>query len=177
MSANQKRCTRKCSRSRPFRDGAITRRHACSSITWKALRRKRIFLRVVQRSKPRLTNNGKGFLCKAENVVPLFVPGLSSSSGTSSSSTSPPQDSSSTSPSPELQRSDEQAPGDCCRELPQWLEEFTDNLEDTDTPVPAHVSQDSGSEHPTKVVSQFRKHCIEVTSKKNEIAKCVYELR
>ena len=31
------------------------------------------------------------------------------------------------------------------RDLPEWLEEFTDNPEDTETPVPAHVSQDSGS--------------------------------
>ena len=59
--------------------------------------------------KPRLTKQGKNLLCKAENFVPLGVPGLSSNSGTSSSSTSPPQDSSSASSAPE--RSDEPAPG------------------------------------------------------------------
>ena len=133
-------------------------------------------------SKPRLTNNGREFFCKTKNFVPLVVPGLSSSSGTRSSSTSPPQDSSSASSNPELQRSDEQAPGDWrdstksqnknkkesnnqatgdrLRDLPGWLEEFTDNLEDTGTPVLADVPQDSESERPTKVVSKFWKHSI-----------------
>ena len=82
------------------------------------------------------------------------------------------QDSSSSS-GPASGRSDEYAPGnwhdtdpitqnqnekrngsrdadDRLRDLPEWLEEFTDNLEDTETPVPAHVSQDSESERPTK---------------------------
>ena len=57
--------------------------------------------------KPRLIKNGKEFLCKTENVVPLVVPGLSSDSRTSSSSTSTPQDSSSISSSPATPRSDE----------------------------------------------------------------------
>ena len=60
---------------------------------------------------PRLTKQGKNiFFCKTENVVPMVVPGLSSSS-----STSPPQGSSSTSTStsssPASERSDELAPG------------------------------------------------------------------
>ena len=46
------------------------------------------------------------------------------------------------------------------RDLPEWLEEFTDNLEDAETPVPAHVSQDSDSERPTKVVSTSMKYSI-----------------
>ena len=110
--------------------------------------------------------------------VPLVVPGLSSNSGTSSSSTSPSQDSSSTSSSPAKERSHEQAPGDRrdsttsqnknkkesnkhrLRDLPERFEEFTDILEDTEALVPAHVSQDSGSERPTKVVSNLRKHSI-----------------
>ena len=46
------------------------------------------------------------------------------------------------------------------RDLPEWLEEFTDNLEDTETPVPAHVSQDSDSERPAKVASKIRRHSI-----------------
>ena len=125
---------------------------------------------------------GGNSFCKTKNFVPLTVPGLSSSSGTRSSSTSPPQDSSSTSSNPELQRSDEQAPGDQrdstksqnknkkesnnqatgdrLRDLPGWLEEFTDNLEDTGTPVLADIPQDSESERPTKVVSKFWKHSI-----------------
>ena len=46
------------------------------------------------------------------------------------------------------------------RDLLEWLEEFTDNLEDTEMPVPAHISQDSDSERLTKVVSKSRKHSI-----------------
>ena len=42
------------------------------------------------------------------------------------------------------------------RDLPEWLEEFTDNLKDTEMPVLAHISQDSDSEHPTRVVSKSK---------------------
>ena len=42
---------------------------------------------------------------------------------------------------------------DRLRDLTEWLEEFTDNLADAETPVPAHVSQVSDSERPMKVVS------------------------
>ena len=35
---------------------------------------------------------------------------------------------------------------DRLRDLPEWLEEFTDNQEDTQMPAPAHISQDSDSE-------------------------------
>ena len=58
---------------------------------------------------------------------------------------------------------------DRLRDLPDWLEEFTDNLEDTGTPVPAHVSQDSDSERPTKVGSQSRKHTIFSLSKRPKL--------
>ena len=78
---------------------------------------------------------------------PLVVLGLSSNSGASSSISSPSQDSSSTpkstSSSPASERSDELAPGNWSRnlasdskdsndrlgDLPKWLEEFTDNLD------------------------------------------------
>ena len=91
---------------------------------------------------------------------------------------SSPQDSSSTSSSPASERSDEPAPGnwrdwpktqnknkkkdinrasdDCLR--PEWLEEFTDNLEDTEVSASTHISQDSNSKHFAKVT--FRKHSI-----------------
>ena len=46
------------------------------------------------------------------------------------------------------------------RNLPEWLEEFTDSLEDTETPVLAHVSQDTDSERPAKVASRTRRHSI-----------------
>ena len=60
---------------------------------------------------------------------------------------------------------------DRLRDLPEWMEDFTDHLEDTETPVPAHVSQDSDSERPTKVGSKSRKHSIFITFQKTEIAK------
>ena len=108
--------------------------------------------------KPHLTKNGSGILCKTEHIVLVVVQGLatgSSSSSASSSSTSLPQDSSSASPSPARLRSDDthaeasggggdppkikknqkkgniQATRRRLRDLPEWLEEFTDDLEDT----------------------------------------------
>ena len=49
---------------------------------------------------------------------------------------------------------------DRMRDLLEWLEEFADNLEDSEVPVPAHSSQDTDSERSTKVVSKSRKHSI-----------------
>ena len=91
----------------------------------------------------------------------MVVPGLSSNCGTSASSTSPSQDSSSTPSStpssPASERSDELAPGNGSREtpqgirvgfrmtrlrdLPEWSEEFTENLGDTEVPAYAHISR------------------------------------
>ena len=51
--------------------------------------------------------------------------------------------------------SNNQATGDRLRDLPGWLQEFTDNIEDTETPVLADVPQDSESERSAKVVSKF----------------------
>ena len=142
----------------------------------------------VSGKQPRLTKKAKTILCKTENFVPMVVPGLSSSS-----STSPSQDSSSTSTStssaPASERSDELAPGnwsrnpardsensnDRLRDLPERLEEFTENLEDTEVRAPAHISHDSDSERPTKVVS--RKHRIFMHFQKAEIAKSACEPR
>ena len=141
----------------------------------------------ISGQKPRLAKEDKTIVCNTDNLVPLVVSGLSTSSGIHSSSTSPPQDSlstsSSTSPSPDQERSDELAPGDWCRssskntqqnkkkddsrdaddrlrDLSEWLEEFTDYLEDAEVHAPAHISQDSDSERHTKVVSISRKHSI-----------------
>ena len=98
--------------------------------------------------------------------------------GSNSSETSTPQDLSSTSPAQE--RSDEPAPRRWCgspsktknikknrnrdakdrlRNLPEWLEELRENLEATEAPAPAHISQGSDSERPTKVAR--RKHSVE----------------
>ena len=48
-----------------------------------------------------------------------------------------------------------------CEVFPEWLEEFTKNPEVTELHAPAHNSQDSDSERPTKVVSKSRKRSIE----------------
>ena len=138
---------------------------------------------------PPWTPNGKSIICKTDNFVLLVVPGLSVNSGSSSSSTTLPQESlvpdappvsgnravpSSLSDSV-LERSDELATrrlgqeslrkdkknaDDSLADLPFWLEDFTDNLEATEVHAPAHISQDSDSEHLEKVVTKSRKHSI-----------------
>ena len=102
----------------------------------------------------------KTIVCKTDNFV-------STSSGSNSSSTSTWQDLSSTSPAQERsdglaarKRDDNRDSDDRLRDLPAWLEEFTDNLEDTEVHAPVHSSQDSDPERPTKVVSKSRKHSI-----------------
>ena len=54
---------------------------------------------------------------------------------------------------------------DRLRDLVEWLEEFTENLEDIEVPATAHISQDSDLERPTKVVS--RTHSIFFTHQKD----------
>ena len=44
--------------------------------------------------------------------------------------------------------------------FPDWLEPFTDNLEETETPAQAQVSQNSDSERTTKRAERSRKHNI-----------------
>ena len=109
------------------------------------------------------------------NFVPFVVPGLSSNSCTSSCSTSPPQDSSSTSSSPATERIHDGAQGNGCdtpktqnnkkgrqrmedrglRNFPEWCEEFTDNLEDTEVPAPAHIFLTTQeSERPTSGIEE-----------------------
>ena len=46
------------------------------------------------------------------------------------------------------------------RDIPEWFEPFTDNLEDTETNATAQVSQDSDSERATKVAERSRKYNI-----------------
>ena len=47
---------------------------------------------------------------------------------------------------------------DRLRDLPQWSQPFTENLEDTETLAPAQVSQDSDSERTTKVAEKLMMH-------------------
>ena len=142
------------------------------------LRRPRIFLWVGQRSK----NQGwpkrrRRFYAKRTTSHLLLFQEFSTSSGCNSSSTSTSQHLSWTSPAQE--RSGELAPRVWCgspqkpfkklergmtvemrttvfRDLPEWLEEVTDDPEDTALHAPAHFSQDSDSERPTKVVSKSK---------------------
>ena len=65
---------------------------------------------------------------------------------------------------------------DRLRDLLEWLEKFTHNLEDAELPASAHSSRDPDSERPMKVAP--RKHSIFIlTSQKTEIAKSACEPR
>ena len=77
--------------------------------------------------------------------------------------------------SPETQnenekRADRNNSDDPLADLPEWLEEFTDNLEDTELPASAHIAQDSDLEHLTKLTTKSRKHSIYTHFQKTEIA-------
>ena len=52
-------------------------------------------------------------------------------------------------------------------DLPEWLEEFKENLMDTELPASAHSSQESDSEHSLKVATNSRKHSIFTHSPKH----------
>ena len=130
------------------------------------------------------------------NIVPLVVPGMSSSSSSSSASTSRPKDQfnssgeSETSSDPVTTRSDKRACGkpmqtdpdklasgnrrpshkkdemnkkDPTQGIPDWLQPFTDDVEDLETHVLAHFSEREISDSEgdaSKVETQKRKHCI-----------------
>ena len=53
---------------------------------------------------------------------------------------------------------DKETAGDRLRDLPEWLEDFTENLRDTEVPASANISHDSDSERRVKEAS--RKHSI-----------------
>ena len=67
------------------------------------------------------------------------------------------------------------ASGDRLRDLPEWLEEFTDNLEDIEVSALANTSQDSDSERHTKVHPGSK--VFVQTFLKTEIAKSASEPR
>ena len=54
------------------------------------------------------------------------------------------------------------ASDDRSRDLPESLEEFTENLEVTEVPAPAHISNDSDSERPRKVALKKLKFTLVV---------------
>ena len=82
--------------------------------------------------KPHLAPNEKTILRKTEHFVPVLVLGLSSSSSTSSSSASSPRGS--------LKGDDKGSAGNHLQDLPEWLEDFEENLEDRDASTRKHFS-------------------------------------
>ena len=60
-------------------------------------------------------------------------------------------------------RDDKKKSHDPLADLPVWLEEFKENLVNTELPVSAHSSQESDLEHPTKVATKSRTHSIFLT--------------
>ena len=178
-SANPRGGTSARSRPQSVRNRATTGGNASSPVARQALRKPRI-LWVGQRSKATIDPKWKEY-----NFVPLVVPGLSFISGSVSSSTSPSQDSlrrevetaigsrkrsaSSSSSGSVSERSCGRHPetgaskkksGDPLADLPEWLEEFKENLVDTELLASTHTSQESDSEHPTKVETKSRKRSI-----------------
>ena len=135
-----------------------------------------------QRAKATVDQRRKTISCRIPNHVPLVVPGLSAHPGSSSSSHLPLRDQLLTDqlePQHEVRASGDgisnqsaktlkpmknkeytRNAGDRLRDLPEWLEPFTDNLEDAETLAPAQDSQDSDSGRTTKVTERSRKHNI-----------------
>ena len=172
-SAYKRGSTRKRSRSTSIRDGAITGRNASCSIAWKTLRRPRMFLWVGQWSKTvvdqrredNCMQNGQLRTSRCYRVIHQFweqfvvidTAGLVKyilQVQQQSEVTNQHQESGVDHPQkPETKKKDGNRDSDNrLRDPPEWLLEFTDNLEDTELHAPAHVSQDSDSERPTKVV-------------------------
>ena len=57
-------------------------------------------------------------------------------------------------------RSDKKDENDPLADMPFWSKDFTDNLIPAEVRAPAHISQDSDSEHSTRVATKSRKHSI-----------------
>ena len=114
--------------------------------------------------------------CRNENFVALVVPRQSSSCTTTYSSTSPPKDLF-TCLDPANTRRNEEATEDCRKGvtgncygegIPEWLEDFTENLEITEPLAPAEISHDSDSERPKTVASRKRTVFL-LTSRKTKL--------
>ena len=133
----------------------------------------------INGQKPHLIKDGIRIICNTENFVPIVVPGLSSSSSGSSSTlrTSMKQEShssssSSSSPSsptvgeiPVRQREDVIKRGNPCdSEIPEWLQEFRENLVDDEIPLQggshASSSHEVSLEPTTKRREDLGKHNV-----------------
>ena len=120
--------------------------------------------------KAQLIKKGRRIKCHTANYVPIVVPGLltgSSISATPTSPTSLPQEAVIPTRHPASTRSEstsgiERLRWDPLRDLPEWLQEFTENLVDDSVPAhgdaPASSSRESSSEPRGTVVSG--KHSI-----------------
>ena len=116
-----------------------------------------------------MTNEGKTVVCKTDNFVLFVVPELLHRHRTTRQVHLQVQyQSEVTEELQEKKKDDSRDSDDRLRDLPDCLEEFTDNLEDTELSASVHSSQDSDSERPTKVISRSRMHCIKTQT---EIAK------
>ena len=141
--------------------------------------------------KPHLTKNGKRIYCKISNYVPFVVPGLSTSPSTTptpTSSSSSLQDSVISTENPAAERSeimseeppgnascgsaatenthkneDEESRSELLQDVPEWLQDFKDNLVDKNA-HPHQYSSSSSRELPmesrAKVVPGPGKHSI-----------------
>ena len=130
---------------------------------------------------PRLTQNEIQTLCNSGNFVPLVGSGHSSSSTTASSSTSPPQDLP-VSVGPANTQRNEGTTGNCsegvagnCKEegIPEWPEDFTENLKIAEVPAPADISHDSDLERSVIMEAQY----FLLTSQKTKITRSAREPR
>ena len=135
--------------------------------------------------KPHLIKDGIRIICNTENFVPIVVPGLSSSSPASSSTSRTPMkqeshssSSSSSSPSsPTVETQANKTPktnkkettieqGNLCDdpEIPEWLQEFRENLVDDEIPLQggshASSSHEASSEPTTKRREDLCKHSV-----------------
>ena len=116
-SANKRGSTSVCSRSWPLRDCAITRRYACSTKAWEALRRTRISKWVGQRSATTVDQKGE------EKILVIYK-----SRNRAKDEQAPgkwrPQKQKQNKKKDDIQDAEERL-----RDLPEWLEEFTDDPE------------------------------------------------
>ena len=128
--------------------------------------------------KPHLIKNGIWIICNTENFVPIVVPGLSSSSSASSSTLRTPMkqeshssSSSSSSPSSPTvgeisvrEREDGnssdispvQVSNSLNSEIPEWLQEFRENLVDDEIPLQGGSHASSSHEAPLEPTAKRR---------------------
>ena len=173
-SANKRRSDRVRLRIGFVRDSKASRRYTGSSLTWKSLRHHGYSHEWTSGQRPQLIKDGRRIKCSTGNHVPIVVPGLStgsSSSTTHTSSASQPQEAPTPTSRPASTRNESkssQARGDLLleptetenthenqdtelarrgllRDLPEWLQEFLENLVGERVPVhtdaPASLSR------------------------------------